>query len=71
MDRLCDKCKFFMTEDSGYSNYTVLETEIHCLKNNNSFFPTEESYTWLDHKKPIPDALKVAENCDYFKEGEV
>jgi len=59
-----------MTHDYGYSNYTVLETEVDCLKNNNSYFPCEESYSWRLENSPDYKQLQVAENCQYYKEGE-
>ena len=68
--RCCD-CKFWATQDSGYSNYTVLETEVHCLKKH--FEPVEESYSWnYGGRDPKNDHefLKQAENCEDFKKGD-
>lgn len=33
----CFNCKFYMTQDYGYSNYTVEGTDHHCLKQCNPF----------------------------------
>lgn len=39
----CYNCKFWAIQDSGYSNYTVTETTVHCMKKH--FEPVEESYS--------------------------
>lgn len=59
-----------MTQDEGYSNYTVLDTVVHCVKNSNQYFPCSESYSWLKPDSPDYEQLKVAENCKDFSEGE-
>lgn len=66
----CYNCKFWATEDSGYSNYTVTETTVHCLKKQ--FEPIEESYSWKSYENnPDNDHefFKQAEKCEFFKEG--
>lgn len=66
----CYNCKFFCTEDEGYSNYTVLNTMIHCLKNK--FEPTDESYSWtIGNGSPENDHVffKQAETCEHFIGG--
>lgn len=63
----CYNCKFWATEDSGYSNYTVEETKVHCLKKK--FEPIEESYSWEQNtKSPENDHefFKQAESCPEF-----
>lgn len=37
----CAKCKYMYVEDSGYSNYTVEHTSVHCALNKNPKIPTE------------------------------
>lgn len=67
----CYNCKFWATQDEGYSNWTVTETNVHCLKSK--FDPIEESYSWKkDNAKPENDHefFKQAENCDEFKQEE-
>jgi hypothetical protein len=66
----CYKCKFFAKVDSGYSNYTVTETTIHCLKKH--FEPCEESYSWKYTNDPEKDDafFKYAENCPDYKAGD-
>ena len=59
-----------MTEDFGYSNYTVEETIVHCLKKANQYFPTEESYSWERRGAPDYPQLAVAATCPHYKEGE-
>lgn len=65
----CYNCKFWATQDSGYSNWTVMETYVHCLKSK--FEPIEESYSWKqDNKNPENDHefFKQAETCPEFKQ---
>jgi len=65
-NKRCYNCKFFAKADSGYSNYTVMETTIHCLHNH--FEPTEESYSWIDRHDSTKDHefFKRAETCTHF-----
>lgn len=65
----CYNCKFWATQDSGYSNYTVTETYVHCLKKR--FELIEESYSWkMDSKNPENDHdfFKQAESCADFRQ---
>jgi len=68
--RRCNNCLFFMTQDEGYSDYTIEITVVHCLKNNNSYFPIGESYSWEREDSPDYIQLQIAETCEYYKEGE-
>lgn len=63
----CYNCKFWATVDYGYSNYTVIETIVHCLKNH--FEPIKESYSWkIDNREPENDHefFKQAVKCNEF-----
>lgn len=67
----CYNCKFWLTQDFGYSNYTCLSTDVHCLKDH--FEPLEESYSWeICSNDPEKDHefFKQAEKCPDYKEGE-
>lgn len=68
LKKRCDNCKFFMTQDDGYSNYTVENTIVNCLKNNNPYFPCSESYSWEREDSPDYEQLQVAETCLFYKE---
>ena len=64
----CYNCKFWATQDDGYSNWTVMGTTIHCMKKH--FEATEESYSWNQNKdNPENDAdfFKQAETCPDYK----
>lgn len=70
MEKRCYNCKFFASQDTGYSNYTVEGTEIYCLKNH--FQATEESYSWGDREDSTKDHefFKQAEKCpDFLQEA--
>jgi hypothetical protein len=58
-----------MLQDTGYSNWTVEETFCYCLKDNNQYLPSEESYSWIYNSASDYKELRVAEQCRYFKEG--
>jgi hypothetical protein len=63
----CYNCKFWATKDHGYSNLTVTETDVHCMKNH--FEPIEESYSWNRYEDdPENDHIffKQAELCPDF-----
>ena len=68
LKRRCNNCKFFMTQDDGYSNYTVEDTTVYCLKNNNPNFPCPESYSWERENAKDYEQLRVAETCEFYKE---
>lgn len=59
-----------MTEDSGYSNYTVLETTATCLKKANPALPCEESYSWHQESGANCKEMCVAVECPHFAEGQ-
>lgn len=44
----CLQCKFLFTRDTGYSNYTVEDTDAHCLLRRNPHLPKE-----------VPDEIRV------------
>lgn len=56
-DGKCSKCKFFCSEDFGYSNYTVEGTTYSCLKKQ--FEDSEDS-----------DVKFADESCQKFEKGE-
>lgn len=66
MSRTCNECKFCYKQDTGYSNYTVLETEISCLKKLNPGLPKDEEY------RPAggDPVLAFAIQCSGYVEGE-
>lgn len=64
----CYNCKFYCQQDEGYSNYTVENVTISCLKNH--FQPVEESYSWernMEHPENDHEFFKQAENCGNYK----
>ena len=42
----CAGCQFLTAIDSGYSNYTVTDTDAYCLKNANPALPAPMPYDW-------------------------
>lgn len=64
--RRCETCKFLYKQDAGYSNYTVLETVLHCLKKLNPAMPKDEEY----RPEGGDPAFAFGETCDGYAEGE-
>ena len=66
-EKRCTNCKFLLAMDSGYSNWTVTETDLDCLKGFNDRLPATESYRFeTEHS----DVNAVAEKCPHYREGE-
>lgn len=61
----CTECVFYVRVDEGYSNYTVEETMVGCLRGANPNLPSEESYPWETKKSD-----KVNIECGLFRAGE-
>ena len=59
----CTDCKYCYTQDTGYSNYTVMGTDVMCLKKKHPNGCFDLFYG--DSK-----GLDFAEKCDDFTEGE-
>lgn len=63
MTKTCMDCKFSISEDYGYSNYTVEGTQFFCGKHAHPEAPFDRFYG--DNPK-----LKFAETCTEFEEGQ-
>lgn len=61
--KLCTNCEHSVTRAYGYSNYTVDGDEVDCKFSLNPNLPKDSFY----EEEP---ALKFAEQCDSFLEGE-
>ena len=59
----CTDCRYHVTQDTGYSNWTVEGCEIDCLLNKNKQLPCDGWY------EEAP-ALDYANECDRYREGE-
>jgi len=62
-DRLCNKCKWALLADDGYSNYTVEGTTLYCLMNKHPDGHFDKFYGQ-------DDRLEYALKCDFFIAGE-
>lgn len=61
-ERSCLDCKYCLTEDEGYSSWTVENTIVHCLKKAHPNTPFDRFYG----SEP---QLKYASDCSEFKRG--
>ncbi len=62
MELDCRSCKYHVTQDGGYSNWTVTEQYVSCLKGK--FKGVEDSYGWEEKK-----FYKQFDECPHFKNG--
>jgi len=58
----CTDCKYCVTQDTGYSNYTVEGCEADCLLGKNKYFPRD---VWYGESP----ALQYANECNSFIVG--
>ncbi len=59
----CDKCKFCVLEDYGYSNWTVEGTNVSCVLNLNPKFPA-------DHRWGHSPEAEFAKECSRYTQGD-
>ena len=45
-EQSCLGCKFLYTQDSGWSNWTVEETEVRCALRANPNLPADQPWNW-------------------------
>ena len=77
----CLGCKWMFTRDTGYSNYTVLDTEAHCVHDRNPKLPADipdevrkwghiqerdYNYVWMKPKDDKWHATKDG-RCDLYE----
>lgn len=71
----CIGCRFLITRDDGYSNWTVEDTKAHCILDVNGFLPEaipddirgyKTDYRWV---KPENDKWYATKNqrCDSYQ----
>lgn len=53
----CKDCKMLLREDSGYSNWTVVDVTLSCMKKINPLMPCNDSADKLG------EALDFGNNC--------
>lgn len=59
----CANCSLLILFDSGYSNWTVEETEAHCLRNANPDLPGNTGFGEDD------ESLQEERECEFFCAG--
>ena len=66
----CLRCIFLCIEDFGYSDYTVEETQISCLKGR--FDNREKAYDFEKEKVEDERGIleKAADGCPFFIKGD-
>lgn len=54
----CMQCRWLFKRDTGYSNYTIEDTEAHCVHRRNPALPAQvpdESYVYMSAEEPRHD----------------
>ena len=69
VSKSCVGCKYLFRQDTGYSNYTVLETEIDCIRNRNSNLPQNEPYDWKEDAAEDNWPATNDSRCELYAEG--
>ena len=59
----CTDCKYHVSEDTGYSNWTVEGTDVDCLLGLNPDMP-------IDNFFGEEKSLEFAQKCDRFVKGD-
>jgi hypothetical protein len=67
MNTSCQGCKFLYLQDSGYSNYTVEETEVNCALDLNKDLPARDPWDRKDDPDNWPATMYG--RCNRFEEG--
>lgn len=66
-EKSCIDCKFLYSEDSGYSNYTWVDTDVRCAKDQNPNLPHEEPDNW--NKSSDNWARTNTTRCELYDPG--
>lgn len=68
-DKSCIGCKFIYLQDSGWSNWTVENTDVICAKNRNPNLPAEGPWDW---EKEGKDNWPKTQNsrCELYDVGQ-
>jgi hypothetical protein len=71
MSKSCVGCAFLYTEDQGYSNYTVEDTDVCCAADANPNLPASEPLDW--NMKADADNWPATNQsrCQRYEEGEM
>ena len=66
----CLQCAYVYFQDTGYSNYTVEDTEAHCALDRNPNLPKDKPWDW--NQDPQDDNWPATQNsaCDQLLELE-
>ena len=67
MNKSCVGCKYLFAQDTGYSNYTVLDTTIDCMRSRNPKLPADEPYDWTESPDNWPRTNTG--RCELYVEG--
>lgn len=69
MSKSCVGCKWLYKHDSGYSNWTVMETNVLCAKDKNPNLPAEEGYDWIEDADKDNWAKTQNSRCELYASG--
>lgn len=70
MSKSCAGCKFLYFQDVGYSNYTVLATEVDCLLSKNPNLGADLPYNWNQNPEKDNWGATSASRCEKYQIGD-
>ena len=68
-EKSCVGCKFLYSEGQGYSNYSLMETEVRCAKDKNPNLPALEVDDWTPQSDNWP--ATNSSRCELYAHGEM
>lgn len=67
----CIGCKFLYFRDSGYSNYTVENTDTICALNKNPLLPADAPYDWENREGKDNWPNTNAGRCESYEHSDI
>lgn len=70
MSTSCSGCQWMYFQDTGYSNYTVMDTYVDCMLEKNPNFPADMPWDW--NMEPEKDNWPATNSsrCEEYLAGE-
>jgi hypothetical protein len=69
MSKSCVGCKWLYKHDSGYSNWTVMETDVRCAKDKNPNLPADDPFDWKEDPEADNWPKTKDSRCELYAPG--
>lgn len=70
MSKSCVGCKWLYKKDTGYSNWTVMDTDVLCAKDKNPNLPASDPYDWIEEADTDNWDKTKESRCGLYAEGQ-